>query len=252
MSWILLRGLAREARHWGAFTARFAWQRGNEEVVALDLPGNGEFFLQTSPAHVREVVEFLRLQLRIKALPPPYNLLAMSLGGMVAADWAQRYPHEVTRLVLINTSMRPFSNALQRLRPTNWLQLALLAARWRDTDYSERVIYQLTCNDAALRDEDVAAWLRIRKSAPVGAANTARQLLAAARFSCAPTTPACSVLVLSSSADHLVHPLCSAQLTAAWQARHQQHPWAGHDLPHDDAAWVCQKVADWLAESAQN
>ena len=249
MSWILLRGLAREARHWGAFTGRFARQCGNQDVVALDLPGNGAFYLQTSPAQVREVVDFLRLQLRVKALPPPYNLLAVSLGGMVAADWAQRYPNEVTRLVLVNTSMRPFSSAPQRLRPANWLPLALLAVRWGDADYAERTIHQLTCNDVAARDGDVAAWLQIRKSAPVAATNAARQLLAAARFSCAPTAPACGVLVLSSSADHLVSTLCSAQLAAAWQVAHHQHPWAGHDLPHDDAGWVCQKVTDWLLES---
>jgi pimeloyl-ACP methyl ester carboxylesterase len=250
VSWILLRGLTREARHWGAFTARFAWQCGHEEVVPLDLPGNGQFHLQTSPAHVRETVEFLRLQLRLKALPPPYKLLAMSLGGMVATDWAQRYPHEVTRLVLINTSMRPFSRAPQRLRLTNWLQLILLAAGWRDADYAERVIHQITCNAVIDRDSDLAAWLQIRKTAPVGAANAARQLLAAARFSCAPAAPACRVLVLSSSADHLVNPRCSTQLAAAWQARHHQHTWAGHDLAHDDAAWICQKIADWLPESA--
>ena len=252
MSWILLRGLAREARHWGAFTERFAWQCGDEEVVALDLLGNGAFYPQTSPAQVRDLMEFLRLQLRVKALPPPYNLLAMSLGGMVAVDWAQRYPNEVTRLVLVNTSMRPFSSAPQRLRPASWLPLALLAARWGDADYTERVIHELTCNDIAARDGDLAVWLQIRKSAPVGAANAARQLLAAARFSCAPTAPACGVLVLSSSADHLVDPLCSAQLAAAWQVAHHQHSWAGHDLPHDDAAWVCQKVADWQAESTKS
>ena len=252
MRWILLRGLSREARHWGAFTMQFAQQCAHDEVVALDLPGSGEFYLQTSPAHVRDVVEFLRLQLRVKALLPPYNLLAMSLGGMVAADWAQRYPDEVTRLVLINTSMRPFSSAPRRLRPANWPQLALLAARWSDADYAERAIHQLTCNLAATMDKDMAAWRQIRKTAPVSAANVARQLLAAARFSCASTAPACSVLVLSSSADYLVHPRCSAQLAAAWQASAHQHSWAGHDLPHDDAAWVSEKVAGWLAESASD
>jgi pimeloyl-ACP methyl ester carboxylesterase len=250
MSWILLRGLTREARHWGTFTAWFAGQCGHEEVVALDLPGSGAFYLQTSPVQVHEMVEFLRLQLRVKALPSPYKLLAMSLGGMVATDWAQRYPNEVTRLVLVNTSMRPFSTTAQRLRPANWLQLALLAARWRDANYAERVIHQLTCNHSAPIETDLAAWRQIRKTAPVSAANAARQLLAAARFSCAPTAPACSVLVLSSRADRLVHPQCSAQLAAAWQAKFHQHPWAGHDLPHDDVAWVCETVADWLAEPA--
>ena len=255
MSWILLRGLTREARHWGTLPQQLAsalQAPGPARVVALDLPGNGQFCQQASPTCVRGMTDFARQQLQATGLPPPYRLLAMSLGGMVAADWAQRYPNEVTRLVLVNTSMRPFSNAPQRLRPANWLPLALLAARWGDADYAERTIHQLTCNDVSARDDDMAAWLEIRKSAPVAAANAARQLLAAARFSCAPAAPACGVLVLSSGADRLVDPLCSAQLAAAWQVAHHQHPWAGHDLPHDDAAWVCQKVADWLIESTES
>ncbi len=246
MSWILLRGLTREARHWNGFAGQLAQQLGNEEVVALDLPGNGEFCAQTSPGKVHGLVEFLRQQLRIKGLQTPCKLLAMSLGGMVAVDWAQRYPAEVTRLVLINTSMRPFSSVTQRLRPGNWLQLALLAARWRDTDHAERVIHQLTCNNTISQDQDLAAWRHIRKSAPVTASNAARQLWAAAGFSCAAAAPPCATLVLSSAADHLVHPICSARLAGAWQATHLQHPWAGHDLPHDDADWVCRQVMAWL------
>lgn len=38
---------------------------------------------------------------------------------------------------------------------------------------------------------------------------------------------------------------------AAWvhirQTAHHRHPWAGHDLPHDDLGWVCQQLARWLA-----
>lgn len=246
MSWLLLRGLTREARHWGGFSGQLAQYLGNEEVMALDLPGNGEFCGQTSPGSVRGMVDFLRQQLQLKGPQTPCKVLAMSLGGMVATDWAQRYPDEVERLVLVNTSMRPFSGVTQRLRPGNWLQLALMAARWKDADHAERVIHQLTCNNVTSRDEDLAAWRRIRKSAPVTAANAARQLRAAAGFSCAAAAPPCATLLLSSAADHLVHPTCSARLAGAWQAAHRQHPWAGHDLPHDDADWVCRQVMAWL------
>jgi pimeloyl-ACP methyl ester carboxylesterase len=246
-----LRGLTREARHWGDFSGQLSLQTGGEEVLALDLPGNGEFCAQASPDTVRGMVEFLRGQLRAKGLARPCKLLAMSLGGMVAADWARHYPAEVARLVLINTSMRPFGSVTQRLRPGNWPQLALLAARWSDADYAERIIHQLTCNAVASRDEDLAAWLSIRKSAPVSAANAARQLWAAARFSCARAAPPCPTLLLSSAADHLVHPICSARLAGAWQVTHRQHPWAGHDLPHDDASWVCEQVGAWLKASHQ-
>lgn len=250
MSWILLRGLTREARHWGTFTARLSQQCGTEKVIALDLPGSGEFFLHTSPVEMHSVVEFLRLQLRAKDLPPPHKLLAMSLGGMVATSWAQRHPQEITQLVLINSSMRPFSHALQRLRPTRWLQVALLAARWNDADYAEHMVHRLTCHQVHTRDIDVTQWRHIRQTAPVTATNAARQLLAAARFKCAPEKPACGVLVLSSDADRLVHPQCSVQLAGAWRARHHQHTWAGHDLPHDDPTWICQKIADWQSDDA--
>ena len=241
MSWILLRGLTREARHWATFTDRLTQHTG-EAVLALDLPGNGEFARQTSPLAVRDMVEFARQQLRIKGVALPCKLLAMSLGGMVATDWAQRYPKEVSQLVLINTSMRPHSRLQERLRPANWHALALLAARWHDADHAERLIHQLTCNRLDTQTDAIRDWLNIRKTAPVSAANARRQLWAAARFGCAPQPPACPTLLLSSNADQLVNPACSARLASAWGAKHTQHPWAGHDLPHDDPGWVCAAV----------
>lgn len=255
MTWVLLRGLTREARHWGPLPLQLvrvapaadAAPLGSARVVAMDLPGNGEFCQEASPLSVRGMVDFARRQLRAQGYSPPYRLLAMSLGGMVATDWAQRYPAEVTRLVLINTSMRPYSRAAERLRPASWLPLALLAARWPDAGYSERAIHQLTCERTGRRDEEVAAWTAIRNSAPVSATNAWRQLWAAARFATAASAPPCPTLVLSSTADRLVHPRCSARLASAWQAVHHIHPWAGHDLPHDDADWVCGRIADWLA-----
>lgn len=242
MSWILLRGLTREARHWATFTDHLA-QRTGEAVLALDLPGNGEFAQLTSPLAVRAMVEFARQQLRRKGVALPCKLLAMSLGGMVATDWAQRYPREISQLVLINTSMRPHSRLHERLRPANWPTLALLAARWHEADHAERVIHSLTCNRLDTQALDISNWLNIRKTAPVSAANAQRQLWAAARFACAAQPPACPTLLLSSAADHLVNPVCSARLASAWQAEHLQHPWAGHDLPHDDLGWVCDVVA---------
>ncbi len=253
MSWVLLRGLTREARHWGDLPQQLAGQLpplpdgSLRQVTTLDLPGNGEFFAIDSPPSVRAMTESARSALLVRGCKPPYGLVAMSLGGMVAADWAQRHPREIAALVLINTSMRPFSRATQRLRPHAWSALALLAARWANAAHAERVIHQLTCNNTVDREKDLAAWTQIRTSAPVSAGNAVRQLRAAAAFSAGADKPACPTLVLSSAADRLVHPVCSARLANAWQATHQQHPWAGHDLPHDDPAWVCRQIAAWAA-----
>ena len=247
MTWVLLRGLTREARHWGSFANQLASHLG-EKVLTPDMPGSGEFFCQPSPLTVRANVDAVRQHLQASGARPPFALMGMSMGGMAAADWAQRYPDEISQLVLINTSMRPFSSLAQRLRPHSWLLLARIALRWNKSGQAaaiEGVIHQLTCKQAAHNEADIAAWSGIRLSAPVSAGNAVRQLMAAAKFSCAPTAPRHPVLVLSSARDQLVNPLCSAQLAAAWNAPHLQHEAAGHDLPHDDGAWICRQVAMW-------
>jgi pimeloyl-ACP methyl ester carboxylesterase len=252
--WVLLRGLTREARHWGDMKLFLAQQLAlgdpavRHTVTTLDLPGNGVAAGQTSAVSVRGMVEAARKQVAANDIKPPYALVAMSLGGMVATDWAQRYPAEVARLVLINTSMRPYSRATERLRPASWPRVAILALIWRSAHPAERTIHRLTCNRDASRESDLATWVAIRQSAPVTAANALRQLIAAALFRSAATPPRCPVLVLSSTADRLVDARCSAALAAAWLAPHYRHPWAGHDLPHDDAPWVAQRVAGWLQQ----
>jgi hypothetical protein len=47
-----------------------------------------------------------------------------------------------------------------------------------------------------------------------------------------------------------VNPVCSAKLAAVWSAPHHEHPWAGHDLPHDDPAWTAEQIRAWLARRA--
>ena len=188
------------------------------------------------------MTDFVRQQLRQQGQTPPYRLLAMSLGGMVATDWAQTQPQEVAQLVLVNTSMRPHSRLSERLRPGNWGQLALLAARWHDAGYAERVVHRLTSQRPDTLAADIAHWEHIRKTAPVTPANAWCQLWAAARFACGPLPPACPTLILSSAGDQLVHPVCSQRIASAWHAPSVRHPWAGHDLPHDDGAWVVAEM----------
>jgi len=249
-SWILLRGLTREARHWGGLPDALAHAIGDDaNVLTVDLPGNGEYAHLRAPADVAGMVGFVRAAMRKRGTTGPYNVLAMSLGGMVATCWAQRHPDEIARLVLINTSMRPFSRFDERLRPEAWPRLLRIARHWGEPLIAETAIHRLTCNNDDTREADLAEWAAIRTSAPVSRANALRQLLAAARFSAGRQRPACATLVLSSREDHLVNPVCSATLAAAWGAAHRRHPWAGHDLPHDDMAWTVDQVRAWLAKT---
>ncbi|HEX3378806.1 MAG TPA: alpha/beta hydrolase [Paraburkholderia sp.] len=270
-TWILLRGLTRETRHWGRLPAALRETLGQTSgdglreatatstaasetgvrLLLLDLPGNGEFAQRRAPASVAGMVAFVRQTALETGVPGPYNVLAMSLGGMVATDWAQRHPGEIERLVLINTSMRPFSRTYERLRPSAWPGLLGVAAHWGDAADAESGIHRLTCNNVDTLGADLEEWTAIRRSAPVSRANALRQLWAAARFSAAAVAPRCALLILSSRADGLVNPVCSAKLAAAWSAPHREHPSAGHDLPHDDPAWTAAQIRAWLARHTE-
>ena len=272
-AWILLRGLTREARHWGRFPEQFGLEVGSaggsaagsavgssvsatpsSSVTLLELPGNGRERGVQAPLSVPDMMTMVRSRAAELGIPGPYRLLAMSLGGMVATAWAQHHPQEIERLVLINTSMRPFCNLTQRMRPTAWPVVGRVALAWTNPQGSERRLHDLTCNRRDTVADDIATWMEIRRTAGVSAANGLRQLWAAARFQADREAPRCPTLLLSSAADRLVDPVCSARIAAQWHAAHVEHPWAGHDLPHDDPQWTSETIVDWLLtlEGKQN
>jgi pimeloyl-ACP methyl ester carboxylesterase len=250
-TWLLLRGLTRESRHWGKFPALLQAQLVSAQVVTLDLPGNGTLHSQPSPTSVPEMATACRALLRERGLPPPYHLLAMSLGAMVALAWAYEHPGELQGCVLINTSLRTFSPWYQRLRPRNYgAVLGMVVSR--DATANERTVLEMTTrHPTGDRSQLLADWVRWRSEHPVSRANALRQLWAAARFSTPLAAPQVPLLVLASAADGLVDPRCSQRLAQAWGAPVQTHPTAGHDLPLDDGAWVAREVAAWLEAPGQ-
>ena len=249
-NWILLRGLTREARHWGGFADLLRHAIAGAQVFAPDLPGNGSLYQQTSPLRVEPMVESLRAQLAAQGVAPPYQLLAMSLGAMVAVDWAARHPGEISGAVLINTSLRPFSPFHRRLKPANYRRLLGLAlGPSSDLDW-ERAILELTSRDVAAHDAVLNDWLTCRRENPVAIGNALRQLFAALRYRAPPVAPAVPLLVLSSQHDALVDSACSRVLAQRWALPVAVHASAGHDLPLDDGAWVVQQVSRWLQSLA--
>ncbi|SAK54217.1 Putative aminoacrylate hydrolase RutD [Caballeronia temeraria] len=249
--WILLRGLTREARHWGAFDEALAAHGlvgEGERVTCIDLPGNGVEQTHAAPLSVIAMMDFVRARAVALNVRMPCRVLAMSLGAMVATAWAERHPDDIERLVLINTSMRPFARMPERLRPAAWPALARVATTWTQPERCEALIHGLTCNRIDTRDADIAQWARLRRTHGASAANALRQLAAAARFRAGRDAPRCPVLLVSSAADRLVDPVCSERIAKQWGASHAVHPWAGHDLPHDDPRWTCEAIATWLGE----
>jgi len=245
-TWIFLRGLTRESRHWGDFPAIFRGAIADADIVALDLPGNGQLNRMTSPASVAAMAEACRAELQARAIRPPYHVLAMSLGAMVAVAWAERHPRELAGCVLINTSLRPFSPFYSRLRPASYAALLGLALPGGDAYARERGILRITSRMAGDHVRILSAWSAWRKERPVSRANALRQLWAALRYRAPTQPPSVRMLMLAGAADKLVDPRCSRRLAQLWQADLAEHPRAGHDIPLDDGAWVARQVRDWL------
>jgi pimeloyl-ACP methyl ester carboxylesterase len=239
----------RESRHWGEFPRRFSDAVGTADVLPLDIPGNGSLFQLPSPSNIPEMLIAVRTQLENLGHRPPYRVLALSMGAMVAVSWCERHPDEIDRLILINTSLAPFSPFHHRLRPENYARL-LGTLMFGSVVKRERLILEITSN-VYLRESASSVlqrWMEIADQCPVARINIVRQLFAAATFRARQGKPDIPVLLLASEHDRLVDSRCSHDLARHWNCEAAVHPTAGHDLPLDDPIWVVQQCGRWLEE----
>jgi len=237
---LLLRGLARQHRHWGELPQQLA-ERLPCPVLTLDVPGCGDVYQQTPAANIRALRQQLQ-QLFLRQYPQyqhsRLHLLAISLGGMLALDWAAHQPEQIASLVLINSSsaLNPF---YQRLLPSQYARVGRFI--FSSTAAREQLIWQMTSNQA-LHHATVEQWTEWARLQPVRLSTVVRQLWAAACYRPG-KAPACPALVLASQQDQLVIRLCSKTLASWLQAPLYCQPDAGHDLPLDAPDWLLQQLS---------
>jgi pimeloyl-ACP methyl ester carboxylesterase len=245
-TWILLRGLMRDARHWGSFPSHFQQKFPQDKILALDFPGNGAFVDQASCINVEAMMQHCRSQLALRGEQPPYRLVALSLGAMVAIEWARQWPQEVECMALMNTSVAPINPFYERLRPRNYLAL-FVALSLQAIAQREKTLLRITTSML----DDIALnlvwenWTSLAQQRVTTRVNICRQLLAAMRFRMHQASPSVSTLMLVGDKDRLVNPNCSHTLAQRWNSSLVMHPHAGHDLVLDDEAWVIQQIETW-------
>lgn len=240
---VLIRGLLREARHWGIFTEQLQQQFPDAIISTPDIPGNGKQYQSISPASIAGMTEALRQQIPHDR---PLVLIGLSMGGMIAIDWMSRYSEEINGAVLINTSARPLALFYQRLRWQIYPKILKMACY--SPAEKEAEILRLTSNrfqnDAALLEN----WQQWQRQNPVSARSARNQFLAAMRFRLPSNPPQPRIFIVTSKADRLVDYRCSQQLAQYWQTSYQQHENAGHDLPLDEPEWLAQVIWQWCTE----
>lgn len=249
---VLLRGLAREAAHWLDFPEQLLTQLqtqlgDNCQLHRVDFPGCGKYFQQDALTSIADMTEFARRE--IAAIKPEANtnslyLLGISMGGMVALDWAQRYPDAVRGLILINSSAgnQPF---WWRLRPAAWPMV--IRALFASSQAREAQVLKIVSNNTANYAKHLKQWLDIQQQRPVTRATIIAMLRAAARFQPNPTCKP-NGLVLASEQDHMVSVRASEAIARQFHWPIIKHPTAGHDLPMDDPQWAAAQITSWLQD----
>ncbi len=250
--WVLLRGLVRESAHWGDFIPQLKTAFPESTITTLDLPGTGSSYQQISPAHIGRIVDCVRQKALKQGLnSQPFTLLALSLGGMVGWEWMLKYPQEINGACLINMSFAGLSPCYQRLRWQSMAQLLNIVAQ-RNVAQRERSILRLVSNCSDYNESIIQSWTEIAQLRPISANNKLSQIMAAFRYRPGHQKPHAPVLLLSSQTDRLVASACSDAIQRKWELPLISHPWAGHDLPLDDGAWVISQLQDWLSKNNAN
>ena len=268
MKLVLIRGLARESGHWGEFVTLLKNKlspytqkestdnQSQMDVFTPDCLGCGKFYKETATTSIAATTDHIRQQIFPSngvAKPSPLILVGLSMGAMIAMDWAARYPDEIKGLVIINTSTgeQVFWWRV-RLTALPKVLFALIAP----TSLREVTMLKLVSNNTEQYPKNIKDWCEIQKNSPVTRSTIIRQLIAAARFRIKlyldkqtemdnqKKTP--QGLVLVSNQDRLVSSRCSKALAKIMKWPIKVNDNAGHDLPLDDPEWVVNHIVTWF------
>jgi pimeloyl-ACP methyl ester carboxylesterase len=247
MNVLLVRGLAREARHWGDFP-RILEGRTGHHAFTLDLPGTGDQADRAAPTRLDDVVDDMRDRWRRLAAEHPgrWAVFGISLGGMVVLNWASRYLPDFAAAVVANTSAANLGHPLERLTAAG-LRALYASARSRSAREREQHVLGVIANHEDARRRTLDDWVRIYEERPLSGKVAVRQMIAASGFPVPRKVPV-PTLVLVSPQDRFVSAACSERLAARIGAQVARHPTAGHAITVDAPEWVADEIGRFLEE----
>ena len=243
--WVLIRGLIRSREHWGDFPEKLKVRLNLESAQCVELPGNGYLNTEITPTKIDDVISSFKKQ--ISGVNEPIGIIGISLGGMLAAKWAQAFPGEVSHLILINSSS-PLNSFHERLLIKNYPGI-FKTLFFSDPVQIEEFILGVSSNEVSKWNPLLHSYSNFQAAHPVSTMNFIRQLRLTSQVDFK-VVPQAESLILTSTKDRLVHHKCSEQIAQTWNCPIHFHNRAGHDLPLDDAEWVLDQIVFSLNRSA--
>lgn len=244
-TWILLRGLARETGHYGDFVPLARRLLPEANVVPLDFPGTGSRLHEPTPRTIGDLVERLREEARERVdTSVPLFVFGMSMGGMVAMEWADRHPSELSGIVVVASSAGNLSHPLRRFSLRGVAAVARNRLLTKDPFEREARMVRLLMHTRDRYEESVKLWGEIARDRPLTDLAMRTQVRAAAEWR-APAKLNVPALFLVGARDKLVDPSCTIALARHFKTHALIHPDAGHDLTTDAGPWCIDQMKDF-------
>lgn len=242
MNWLLIRGLAREKRHWGNFPNTIKENFSDAQVLSLEIPGVGKKYKEKSLLSIDENVYHLREEFikNKKTSKDPWCILAISMGGMFAMRWAYLFPQDFNHIFIINSSSSGLSPLWERLTPHALKQFVKIALMNNNYQREERV-FELTLSRSDIKEETATLWGKYADQSPVSIPNFLRQIYSASKFKI-PSQIKTPITVLCGEEDKLASPICSEKLAKHFNCDIFKAQSCGHDIPLDRPNWLIEKL----------
>ncbi|MEZ4225650.1 MAG: alpha/beta fold hydrolase [Polyangiaceae bacterium] len=238
---LMVRGLARTARHWGSIVDALA---AHFRVVVFDNRGIGRSSVPIPPYSTAAMADDAAAVLDATGIDSAH-VFGVSLGGMIVQQLAVRHPARVRTLVLGCTRA---GRSAPRL-PVNAVASLVGAMRLSP----EHAVVQtapliLSRGFLAKHPEVPQRWAELARREPPTRAGVMGQLLAAARHDATAHLPKLKmpVLAITGDVDRLIPPSCSEDLVERIpSAQLKVLPGAGHDFPTEQPERTAALLADF-------
>ncbi|MBQ4891535.1 alpha/beta hydrolase [Shewanella sp. MMG014] len=250
-TWVLLRGLMRDSRHWYGFDTQL--RQAGINLLTPDATGNGELADRNSPLNIRDYCDDIWHQIdKGLAKNPDYSrelvVVGVSMGGMIALEMARQRHKQVRHAVLINSSAANLSPWYQRFQ-----LMPLVNAIWhrhkaKELSFVESCVLNYTTVTKAHDEKVIKDWGNMRSQLHSRVLNGARQIYAAARYQCS-WFGHCKVSIIVANQEKLANPKCSEALAKFYHTELLRVDHCGHDASLDQPEQIQQLIEMALSRS---
>lgn len=241
----LITGMMRTVHNWKQPIEYFKKHFSDFDIIPLDVQGMGDHYDKKSPLSISKNVEFLRKSF-LEHKGEKNIFLGFSLGGMIISKWAQKYPKDISALILVTTSyggLQPFWKRLKiNIFPNAFMAFISNGA------IREKYMYKMIAHNPVNEKRLINEWQKEQSQRPVSNLNVFRQAISGWKFRANGTKHAHPTLIIAAKNDQLVDYSCSEKLKEYLECDFICHDQAGHDVINEDFKWCAAGIKNWVYE----